>query len=255
MSSYGVWLSAAGMKVCEHRQALHANNLANAQTTGFKSDLAEFRQRTVESRTNGASSWLRHPVLDQLSGGVNVRPSHYDFTQGSIENTGRSLDVAIRGDGFFTVSDGKTNRLTRDGEFALNPSGELVLGDASGNWRVLDQAGTPVRVDPSLGAVAIGSHGAIRQGMQSVAQLRLVSPADPQKLRKVGANLFEHPKEELQRAAGTLVSNAREESNYDAMTGLAEMIEVSRAYQMNATLLQLQDTATGQAVSTLGRVV
>ncbi len=254
MSSYGVWLSAAGMKVCEHRQNLHANNLANAQTTGFKSDLAEFRQRPVESRERGSASQLRHPVLDQLSGGVNVRPSHYDFTQGSIENTGRPLDVAIRGDGFFTVSDGQNKRLTRDGEFALNTAGELVLADSSGNWRLLDQGGAPLRVDPSAGPVSISNSGMVRQKNQSVAQLRLMTSANPQKLRKVGANLFEHPQEELQPAAGTLVSGAREESNYNPMTGLTAMIEASRAYQMNATLIQLQDAATGQAVSMLGRV-
>lgn len=254
MSSYGVWLSAAGMKVCEHRQTLHANNLANTQTTGFKSDLANFRVRPIESRENGAPSRLRHPVLDQLSGGVNVRPSHYDFSQGHIETTGRPLDVAIRGEGFFTVSDGKRQRLTRNGEFSLNTAGELVLADASGNWRVLDQGGSPVRVDPARGSVVIAGDGAIRQGKQAVAQLRLVSPGNPQKLRKVGANHFEHPGEEMKPAAGTLVSASREESNYDAMTGLAAMIEVSRAYQMNATLLQLQDAATGQAVTTLGRV-
>lgn len=254
MSSYGVWLSAGGMKVCEHRQTLHANNLANAQTTGFKSDLAEFRHRSVESLEHGGSGRLRHPVLDQLSGGVHVRPSRYDFTQGSIENTGRPLDVAIRGDGFFTVSDGQSKRLTRDGEFALNTAGELVLGDASGNWRVLDQAGTPVRVDPKAGPVTIGSSGLVRQQNQSIAQLQLVTPPDPQRLRKVGANHYAYPQAPMQPAAGTLVSNAREESNYNAMTGLTAMIEASRAYQMNATLIQLQDAATGQAVSVLGRV-
>lgn len=254
MSSYGIWLSAAGMKVCEHRQTLHANNLANAQTTGFKSDLAEFRQRPVESQVRGSAPYLRHPVLDQLSGGVNVRASHYDFTQGSIENTGRPLDVAIRGEGFFTVSDGQSKRLTRDGEFSLNPAGELVLADASGNWRVLDQTGKPVLVNPTEGPLSIGSSGLVRQKDQPVAQLRLMAPADPQKLRKVGANLFEHPREEMQPAAGTLVAASREESNYDPMIGLTSMIDASRAYQMNATLLQLQDAATGQVVSTLGRV-
>jgi flagellar basal-body rod protein FlgF len=254
MSSYGVWLSAAGMKVCEHRQTLHANNLANAQTTGFKSDLAEFRQRPVASMERGGGSRLRHPVLDQLSGGVNVRPSRYDFSQGSIENTGRPLDVAIRGDGFLTVSDGQNKRLTRDGELTLNTTGELVLADGSGEWRVLDQGGTPVRVDRAAGPVSIGGSGLVQQKSQTIAQLRLMTPADPQKLRKIGANLFEHPKEELQPAAGTLVPEAREESNYNAMIGLTAMIEASRAYQMNATLIQLQDAATGQAVSMLGRV-
>lgn len=254
MSSYGIWLSAAGMKMCEHRQNLHANNLANAQTTGFKSDLASFWERPVESVEGGAPSHLRHSVLDRLTGGVNVRPSHYDLTQGSIENTGRPLDVAIRGEGFFTVSDGRTKRLTRDGEFALNTAGELILADASGNWRILDEAGAPVRVDPAAGELKIGSSGAVRQGTQTVAQIGLISPPDPQTLRKVGANLFEMPDDAMKPAAGTLVAGSREESNYDTMTGLTEMIEASRAFQMNATILQLQDQATGQAVSLLGRV-
>lgn len=254
MSSYGVWLSAAGMKMCEHRQKLHANNLANAQTTGFKSDLASFQERPVEAVEGGVPSRLRHSVLDRLSGGVNVRRSHYDLTQGSLEITGRPLDVAIRGEGYFTVSDGTTKRLTRDGEFALNTAGELILADASGNWRVLDQAGAPVRVDPAAGELRIGSSGAIQQGTQTVAQIGIVSPTDAQALRKVGANLFEMPAEELKPAAGSLVAGAREESNYDTMTGLTEMIEASRAFQMNATLLQLQDAATGEMVTLLGRV-
>lgn len=254
MSSYGLWLSAAGMKVCEHRQTLHANNLANAQTTGFKSDLADLRLRAVESQEGGVASQMRHPVLDQLSGGVNVRPPLHNFSQGNIESTGRPLDVAIRGDGFFTVSDGQSKRLTRDGEFSLNRSGELILADASGNWRVLDQGGSPVRVDLTLGSVVIGNDGSVRQGKQSVAQLQLVSPNDPQKLRKVGANLFDMPHDEVKPATGSLIAGSREQSNFDAMTGLAELIEVSRAYQMNATLLQMQDAATGQAVTTLGRV-
>lgn len=254
MSSYGIWLSVSGMKVCEHRQTLHANNMANAQTTGFKSDLAQIRQRSTASRERGSPPPQRHPVLDQLTGGVHVRPPRYDFTQGSIERTGRPLDVAIRGEGFFTVTDGLKKRLTRDGEFALNTAGELVLGDASGNWRVLDQGGTPVRVDPTAGPVSIGSSGLVRQRNQPIAQLQLMTPPDPQRLRKVGANLFDHPVVPMQPAAGTLVSESREESNYNPMTGITAMIEASRAYQLNATLIQLQDAATGQAVSMLGRV-
>jgi len=243
------------MKVCEHQQTLHANNLANAQTTGFKSDLATFRQRPVESKENGHAPHLRHPILDQLSGGVNVRPSRYDFTQGEIENTGRPLDVAIRGEGFFTVSDGRNKRLTRDGEFALNTAVELVLADASGNWRVLDETGAVIRVDQTAGDVEIGNSGAVRQGTQAVAQIRLKSPAEPQRLRKIGANLFDHPPEEVMKAAaGTMVSASREESNYNPLTGLTQMIEAARAYQMNATIMQLQDDATGQLVSRLGRV-
>ncbi len=81
MSSYGLWLSAAGMKVNEHRQALLANNMANAHTTGFKQDLAVIRARPVESREMRNGLRLTHPVLDGMTGGVNIRPSHHNFAQ------------------------------------------------------------------------------------------------------------------------------------------------------------------------------
>src|SRR3972149_5037155 len=101
MSSYGLWLSAAGMKVNEHRQTLLANNMANAQTTGFKHDLAVVMQRQVESKEGASGLPFAQPVLDGLPGGVNVRPTHYSREDGPIEWTGKPLDVAIKGEGFF----------------------------------------------------------------------------------------------------------------------------------------------------------
>ena len=98
MSSYGLWLSAAGMQVNDHKQALLANNMANINTTGFKHDLAVVTQRQIESRALAGGQRYAHEVLDEMSGGVNVRPSHHSFAQGAIEHTGGSLDVAIQGD-------------------------------------------------------------------------------------------------------------------------------------------------------------
>ncbi len=254
MSSYGLWLSAAGMKINDHRQTLHANNLSNAQTTGFKRDLAVVMQRPIEAKENPRGPSLAHPVLDGMAGGVNVRPSYHDFTQGPIESTNRPLDVAIRGEGFFTVGDGQQTRYTRDGEFTVNAKGELVLSNESGVWRVLDQAGAPVVLDPAAGEPNVSGDGTIRQAENVVGTLGLVVPEDPQAMRKVGENLFALDEKEMRPAGGTLVSGAREESNFNPITGLSSMIEASRAYQLNATLIQLQDSVTGQAVSTLGRV-
>ncbi len=87
MSSYGLWLSAAGMKVNDHRQTILTNNMANAHTTGFKHDLAVVTQRRVESQESGGSAQFAQPVLDGMSGGVHVRPSFQVFAQGPIEGT------------------------------------------------------------------------------------------------------------------------------------------------------------------------
>lgn len=254
MSSYGLWLSTAGMKVNDLRQTIYANNLANANTTGFKHDLAVVMQREVESRESAAPSTLAHPVLDGLSGGVHVRPSYYTQEQGNIEWTGRPLDLAIRGEGFFGVSDGKNTRYTRNGEFAVNTSGEVILANESGRWRLLDAAGAPIQVDPQGPQPSVSSDGTVRQGRTLLGTVALMAHDEPQAMRKVGENLFKVVRGELRPAAGTLVPESREHSTYDPIAGLACMIEASRAYQLNATMLQMQDELTGRAVSSLGRV-
>jgi flagellar basal-body rod protein FlgG len=253
MSTYGVWLSAAGMKVNEHRQTLLANNMANMQTTGFKQDLAVVSQRRVESREGGTMNFV-HPVLDNMSGGVHVRPAYTDLGQGPLDATGKALDVAIRGEGFLAVSDGEVTRYTRNGEFALNAEGQLVLANEAGRWFVLDEAGLPIRIDSTLGNPTVSADGTIRQAGQDVGKLALTRAENLRMLRKVGENLFESSAEEMVPAAGHFVPGSLEGSNFNVMQGLAAMIGASRAYQMNATMIQLQDQITGQAVSTLGRV-
>ena len=262
MSSYGLWLSAAGMKVNEHRQTLLANNMANAQTTGFKHDFAVIMQRRVESKEDPGGLPFAHPVLDGLPGGVNVLPAYHSAEQGPIEWTGKPLDVAIQGEGFFAVSDGEATRYTRNGEFTTNAQGELVMANEAGRWRVLDEGGAPIRADEAGGKVEVSDGGTVRQGNTVVGKIGLMANEDPRSLRKVGENLFEAPRDrggsgesgEMKPASGRLISGSREGSTFDAMQGLATMIEASRAYQMNASMIQLQDQLTQQAVTTLGRV-
>lgn len=254
MSSYGLWLSAAGMKVNQHRQTILANNMANASTTGFKYDLAVVEQRRVESMSSGGGASFMHSILDDLAGGLNVKPTYQNFAQGRIEGTGRPLDVAIDGDGFFAVSDGEVTRYTRDGQFTFNTDGELVLVAGQGRWKVLDDGEGRIVVDETAGEVSVLEDGTIRQGPTVVGRLGLMTTEDKQSLRKVGQNLFEAKGVKMRPIQGRLVSESREESNFDIMGGLATMIEAARAYQLNATLLQLQDQLTGQAVAKVGRV-
>lgn len=253
MSSYGLWLSAAGMKVNEHKLTLLANNLANAQTTGFKRDLAVVLERPVESREGpGFTFPFSHPVFDGIGGGVNVRPTFHNLGQGPVESTGRPLDVALEGDGFFGVSNGTEKRYTRDGVFAINRKGDLVLAAGGGRWKVLDEEGSAIRLDPSGKAVSIGEDGAIRQGREIVARLGRFKAGDNSSLKKVGENLFSAGDEKMTPANARLIPESREESNVDVMSGLATMIEASRAYQLNATMIQMQDQMFGQ-VSSMGR--
>ncbi len=261
MSSYGLWLSAAGMKVQDHRQSLIANNIANAQTTGFKKDLAVIRQRAVESREGARGMALIHPVLDGLPGGINVRSTYHSFAQGGTEQTGRPLDVAILGEGFFSVANGDETRYTRDGQFAINADGDLVLAAGNGRWKVLDESGSTIALDPQGEKPGIYADGTIRQGQDVVAKLGLFTTGetglpgdDKQLLRKVGENLFDAGELDMVPIEGRLEPGARERSNVDVMPELVNMIEASRAYQLNANLLRMQDEMTGRVVQSVGRV-
>lgn len=254
MTSYGLWLSAAGMQASQHRQTVLANNMANIDTTAFKQDLAMIHQRPIENREDVGGLPFVHPVFDGMSGGLEVEPTQHDFAQGTILRTGRELDMAIDGEGFFTVSDGTDTRYTRDGSFSVSRAGELVLSSGGGRWRVLDEGGGRIVIEPGRGRLSVSRTGAVRQGAEEIGQIRLTKSDDPNGLRKVGENLFEHVAGTLSAAHGRLETESLERSNFDAMKGLAEMIEASRSYELNANLLRMQDDLNGQAISRVGRV-
>jgi len=249
-----MFLSTAGMKVSEHRQTLTANNIANASTTGFKHDLAVVRMRPVESREDAGGMRFGRPVLDEMAGGVEVMQPRFTTKQGHIDRTGRPLDFAIEGEGYFTVKNDDQTRYTRSGAFTMNANGNLVLATESGMWKVVDSSGAEVVLDPTGPAPIVTNNGMIQQDGEEVARLSPVVNDDPTKLAKVGETLFELREGKMRPARGVVVANSLERSTFDPIAGIASMIEASRAYQLNATMIQIQDRLTGQAVSTVGRL-
>ncbi len=254
--TYGLWLSAGGLQVNEYRQTLSANNMANLDTAGFKNDLALIHERRVESAVDGMQMPYAHGLLDSMTGGSWVRPTFTNMEQGGFEETGRSMDVAIDGKGFFAVQDGSETRYTRDGRFALNPARELVLAAGDGRYKVLDADGSPITLgSPALGQVNIGGDGTITQGDTVVARLGVTDFENYQNLRKVGNSVFQNVGNESgDPATARIRGGFIERSTVDPVTALTNMIEVSRAYELNAKMITLQDETLSQAVTRVGRV-
>jgi len=255
--SYGLWLSAAGLQTNEYRQSLTANNLANVETVGFKRDLAVLRERQVESAADPQQQSYSNPLLDAMSGGTWVRPTYTSFEQGSIEHTGGEHDLAISGDGFFAVSDGNTDLYTRDGRFTRDPvAGELVMVAGDGRYRLLDEAGHAIAItDAELGPVNIAKDGTISQGGTILGKLALVDFEDRTLLRKTGAGLLEYQgSDRPNQGTGVILSGYLEGSTVDPATELINMIEVTRAYELNARMLALQDETIGLAVQRVGLI-
>ncbi len=254
--THGIWASVGGMQVNEYRQSLAANNMANLDTVGFKNDLAIIRQRNNAGKENFAEQAYASEPFDGLSGGSWVRPTHTNFQQGTLEQTGRSLDAALDGDGFFMVGDGNEVRYTRDGRFARNAAGDLVLGADGGRFKMLDAAGLPINIaDPSIGEVTIGRNGDVMQGSEVLGRLGLVDFENRAQLRKAGQSTFQLIGNAAQIPASAQVQGGTvERSTVDSIAALTSMIEVSRAYELNARMISLQDETLGMATTRIGRV-
>ncbi len=250
---YGIYQSAVGLMTNQYRQEVLANNLANVGTVGFKHDLAVVRERQIEAR-EGLGDWTAgNRLLDGMTGGSLVAPTFTSFTQGSLEETGRSLDTALVGDGFFVVNDGQGERYTRDGRFTLNAGGELVT--VAGGHRVVAQSGGPITVSGEAASSAkLHSDGSLRVGDQVVGMLRIVDFEDKSNLRKQGGNLFEAMGEGPKASQAELRVGMVEQSTVDPMQAMVAMIESARAYQLNATMISLADSTLSRAVNDIPRL-
>ncbi len=249
---YGIYQSAAGMQVNQYRQDVLANNLANIATPGFKPDITVVRERPLASQEGTGDASLSAGNLRGFTGGSFVSPTYTSFAAGPVETTGNPLDVALSGDGFFAVLDGQTTRYTRDGRFSLDESGRLVT--ASGGLPVLNDGGGFITVpSQAAGRVRIDANGQVRAGRQTFGQVGVVRFADNDSLRKVGGNLLE-AFDRAKPVEPHLQTGAIEGSAVDPTQAMVSMIEVSRAYQMNATLAGLADSTLSRAVNDIARL-
>lgn len=237
------------MLVNQYRQDVIANNLANVDTVSYKRDLPAFSERLVEAqRRLGAT---RHPVLDAQTGGVWSAPTATDWQPGSAEVTGNLLDAAIDGRGFFAVQAADGVRYTRDGRFTIDAAGRLVT--AGEGLPVLNAQGSPIELGEDARDVRLGADGSVIVNNQPIAQLQVVD-FDEASLRKVGRNLVAADAMP-QPITASLRIGSIEKSNVDPMMEMVSMIEASRAYQLNAQMVSLQDTTLGRLVNEVSKPV
>ena len=250
---YGLYLSATGMVTNSHQQDVIANNLANSDTNGFKRSMAMLEARRVEAQVTRARG-DSHALLDNLGGGQLLAPTYVDFTQGPIEQTGNPLDTAMSGEGFLAVKDGQgEDRLTRAGALMLDREGHLIT--AQGH-QVLDRNRQPIVMEnvPQR-ELSIGSHGEIRRGQETLANIGLFESSDPKNLRPVGENLLALTGDaRMIPARGQLLGGMLEQSNVDPATELTRLMETQRLLEANANMIKYQDTTLSKLVNEVGKI-
>lgn len=221
-----------------------ANNIANAQTAGFKAEQVMLEANPT-SRARNMDGPNRVAFVDEWAMGR-------DFAQGSLQRTGRPLDVALQGEGFFTLETGAGERFTRDGRFTVTQDGELAASDGA---RVLDDVGQPVRVDPNAGPVTISGTGVLSQDGLPGQRLGVVRFEQLGQLEKVGENRFSAP-EDAERVFENLpqvLQGHSESSNVRPIAEITRMMEVSRSYASVTKMISDTDELSRKAIERLGR--
>lgn len=251
---YGMWLSATGVMTNSHQIDVIANNLANAETSGFKRQLASFQERAPEAKERHSNAGDR--FFDNVGGGQLLSPSAFDQMQGSLEETGNPLDLAINGDGYFLVRDASGNeRLTRNGNFTADPQGNLVLA-TDAKVQLLDAMRQPMKIDPDAGSIEVSRDGTLTDGQFSYGKVGVFNVADPKLLRPVGGTLFKAPASVAIEAQpfGMIESNHLERSNVDPAVELTRLMEAQRLLDANANMIRYQDQSMSRLVNDVGRV-
>ncbi len=221
-----------------------ANNIANANTTGFKVEELMVRTEPAKpARTNGGS----YPVKFVLDDGVAR-----DFGQGALTQTGGDFDLAIEGQGFFKVSTAGGERYTRDGRFTMAPDGKLVTQNGAA---VLDEGGGEILIDPLKGPVTFGKDGTVSQGAERLGKVGVVRPTDLATFRKDGDNLYRNTTNDTPQAApdAKIHQGMLEASNVQSITQITKLIEVSRAYESVAKMMDQTSELSRSAVERLGK--
>ncbi|WP_300071553.1 flagellar hook-basal body complex protein [uncultured Ruegeria sp.] len=217
---------------------LVANNIANANTTGYRQQGLVFSEFIRDVPNNPSLSMSR------------AEARNTSLQQGVLTETGGSFDFAIEGDGFFMVETPKGNRLTRAGSFTPNAEGDLVAADGS---RVLDSNGSPVFIPQDAASIDIGSDGTLSVNGQLLGQIGVYRVDEPKDLVREGNTRF-RPEGDVQAVDEPVVLHRfLEGSNVNAIHQVTRLIEIQRAYELGQSFLETEDERVRGALKALMR--
>ncbi len=244
----GLYTAASGMLAEAERIDVTSNNLANANTAGFKKDVAvtkDFANILITRVNDGEEA----PAIGRMGTGVIVDEVVTTYTGGSIRTTGNAFDLAIEGRGFFAVQTPQGLRYTRNGTFAKSIRNQLVTSDG---YQVLGENG-PIMINGNK--MSVDENGRVIVDDEVVGQLRMEEFADEKQLSKEGSSLFAAAQgEQGQQAAGRVVQGALEMSNVNVVGEMVNLITNYRSYEINAKVVRSHDDLLGKAANDIAKL-
>jgi len=244
----GLYQSASSLSALERWQDAVAQNITSSQVTGYRERTVQFSgvstgQLQTGSGTSSADTTTA--VFPSASNGVN-------FATGSTQPTGRELDVAIQGPGFFEVQlpDG-THGYTRNGEFSSTADRALVTTSGA---QVLSDNGSPISLSPNGGPITIKADGTLLQGTTNLGRIGIQNFASNSSLTPIAGGVFvandgsaPEPVTKPDVLQGYL-----EASNVSPMREMVDMVLISRSYEANQKVIKTADQNSQKAIEALG---
>ncbi|MFN7695114.1 MAG: flagellar basal-body rod protein FlgG [Burkholderiales bacterium] len=247
-----LWIAKTGMEAQQTQLDHISHNLANVSTNGYKRSHAQFEDLIYQNlRQSGAPQTEQTNLPTGLQVGLGVRPvaTSRTHSQGALQQSDHSLDIAVVGDGFFQIqrADGTTS-YTRDGSFKLDATGQIVTN----NGETLLPG---ITVPPNARQISVGSDGTVsivtpgNPAPQTLGQIQLATFINPNGLNPLGQNLYNETASSGapqvgapgSNALGTLKQGFTEASNVNVVEELVQMIQTQRAYELNSKAVQTSD--------------
>lgn len=249
----GLYLAGTGMLVQRSKMDVTTNNIANAETLGYKSDtlLSRSFEDMLISRMNDPSVVNQTTHVGPLGTGTHIDELYTSFAQGTPEQTGLSTDLCVVGKAFFVVNTPEGERYTRAGNFTLDAQGYLL--DANGN-PVQGEGGNIQLTSDRFLVNDLGHIIDLDTGAQ-IGALRLVEFENPENLRKAGDNYFYDYGGAGGRAAESsqVMQGYIESSNVNIAKEMVDMIITSRAYETNQRSARMIDETLDRAVNDIAK--
>ena len=260
----GLIIAASGGVKQQLKLDVLANNLANLNNAGFKSDGLVFREIYPPFDEDSSIEASRNALLPPNDSNKNVAyvavdNQYTDYSQGLFQQTGNPLDLAMEGEGFFEVDTPNGPRYTRNGNFSMNKEKYIITQD--GNY-LLDSNQQKIKIEDTDGEIDIASDGTISVGNgfgnQPAGIIRLVAFEDPKMLSKEGNGLYKIMDNEVKPQVtdkARIAQGVLERSNVNSIEEMTKMITAIRGFEAYQKVIQSIDEADDEAVNSIGRVV
>lgn len=231
------YISLSRQEALKRQMDVVANNIANANTTGFKQQRVLFTE------------FLERPAMHEQMSFVQDRAVVRNLQTGPLTQTGAPLDLALTGPGYFTVDTASGRRYTRSGSFRLNDQRQIV---DVGGLPLLDQRGQPLVVPENSREIKVSSDGTVSTEAGEVGKINVVTFPQEQLMTEVGSGLYVTDQTPQAAPAETTVAQGMlEQSNVNPIVETTQMIDILRQYQQNQKMIENENDRIRNAVRRL----